>query len=46
MSHQNDKNNDFYANCAIYFEFLRKKGENDYAFEDEYYFTMPAISSH
>lgn len=46
MSHQNDKNAEFYANCASYFEYLRKKGESDYGFEDEYYFTMPAISNH
>ena len=46
MSHQNDKNTEFYANATIYFEFLRKKGNSDYAFEDEYYFTMPAISNH
>ena len=46
MSHQNDKNTEFYENCAVYFEFLRRKGDHDYAFEDEYYFTMPAISSH
>jgi len=45
MSHENDKNAEFYANCAIYFEFLRKKGDNDDNFEDEYYFTMPAISN-
>jgi len=25
---------------------LRKKSTSDYDFEDEYYFTMPAISSH
>ena len=39
------KNEKFYANCTTYFEFLRQKGENDNNFEDEYYFTMPAISS-
>ncbi len=41
-----DKNTEFYVNCALYFEFLRKKGDTDYDFEDEYYFTMPAISNH
>jgi hypothetical protein len=46
MSHENDKNTQFYENCAAYFEFLRKKGTSDDSFEDEYYFTMPAISSH
>ncbi len=39
------KNGEFYGNCAAYFESLRKRGESDYEFEDEYYFTMPAISS-
>ena len=45
MTHK-DKNEEFYANCATYFEYLRKKGDFDYDFEDEYYFTMPAISNH
>ena len=40
------KNKEFYENCTQYFEFLRKKSIVDYDFEDEYYFTMPAISSH
>lgn len=44
--HIDEKNDEFYENCAIYFEFLRKKGRIDYNFEDEYYFTMPAISNH
>ena len=39
------KNKEFYSNCTAYFEFLRHKGQADYEFEDEYYFTMPAISS-
>jgi len=43
---EDDKNGEFYVNCATYFEFLRKRGRTDYNFEDEYYFTMPAISSH
>ena len=40
------KNTEFYQNCTQYFEFLRKKSVVDYDFEDEYYFTMPAISNH
>ena len=44
-SHE-EKNGEFYGNCAMYFEFLRKKGRIDDSFEDEYYFTMPAISNH
>ena len=42
---ESHKNNEFYSNCTAYFEFLRHKGKADYDFEDEYYFTMPAISS-
>lgn len=42
---ENLKNQEFYSNCTTYFESLREKGETDYGFEDEYYFTMPAISS-
>jgi len=38
-------NTRFYKDCTEYFRALRKKGETDFAFEDEYYFTMPAISS-
>ncbi len=45
MEQEYDKNTEFYKNCAEYFEFLRKKGTTDYDFEDEYYFTMPAISN-
>lgn len=40
----NPRNGDFYQDCSMYFEFLRKEGRADYDFEDEYYFTMPAIS--
>ena len=43
-SHTHQKNDEFYSNCSKYFEFLREKGAADYEFEDEYYFTMPAIS--
>ncbi len=46
MELEHRKNKEFYKNCTAYFEFLRKKGAMDYDFEDEYYFTMPAISSH
>ena len=45
MEKEHEKNKDFYENCSKYFEFLRKKGVIDYEFEDEYYFTMPAISN-
>ena len=46
MEQEHKKNSEFYKNCTKYFEFLRNKGMTDYDFEDEYYFTMPAISNH
>lgn len=39
------RNAQFYKNCAAYFKALHTNGKTDFAFEDEYYFTMPAISS-
>ena len=39
-----DYNHDFYSNCRAYFDALQKQGRTDNSFEDEYYFTMPAIS--
>jgi hypothetical protein len=45
MTQEQPKNKEFYSNCTAYFEFLRHKGKADYEFEDEYYFTMPAISN-
>jgi len=45
MKLEHKKNEEFYRNCTRYFEFLRKTGSMDYDFEDEYYFTMPAISN-
>jgi hypothetical protein len=38
------QSNEFYANCMKYFESLRKQGKQDFAFEDEFFYTMPAIS--
>jgi len=38
-------NNEFYANCLVYFDVLRKLGRNDDSFEDEYFFTLPVISN-
>ena len=35
----------FYSECMTYFAYLSKSGKEDQAFEDEYYFTMPVISS-
>lgn len=39
-----ERNMKFHEYCMTYFKALRKKGVTDFAFEDEYYFTMPAIS--
>lgn len=39
-----DYNRDFYSNCRAYLDALQKQGKTDDRFEDEFYFTMPAIS--
>ena len=36
--------NEFYTNCMRYFEALRKTGKQDFGFEDEFFYTMPAMS--
>ncbi len=46
MEQGQTKNKEFYKICTEYFEFLRKKGTIDYDFEDEFYFTIPAVSNH
>ena len=38
------KSNEFYTNCMRYFEALRKNGKQDFGFEDEFFYTMPALS--
>ena len=43
MSQENQSGN-FYADCMKYFDSLRKQGKQDFAFEDEFFYTMPAIS--
>ena len=35
---------EFYTNCMRYFEALRKTGKQDFGFEDEFFYTMPAMS--
>ena len=37
-------NKDFYVNCLTYFDTLRKSDKSDDVFEDEYFFTLPAVS--
>lgn len=39
------KNKKFYDECTSYFEYLRNKGIKDDEFEDEFFYTMPAISN-
>ncbi len=41
---QDSQSNEFYTNCMMYFEALRKQGKQDFGFEDEFFYTMPAIS--
>ena len=44
MAGQNNTNLQFHSDCSNYFQSLREKGETDFEFEDEYFFTLPAIS--
>ena len=37
-------NKEFYVNCLTYFDALRKSDKSDDVFEDEYFFTLPAVS--
>ncbi|MDI1495310.1 MAG: hypothetical protein K8823_618 [Cenarchaeum symbiont of Oopsacas minuta] len=39
---QDDEN--FYSDANKYFTYLRRIGSTDYGFEDEFFFTMPALS--
>jgi len=39
-----DCNRDFYQDSRAYLEAIQKQGKTDDGFEDELYFTMPAIS--
>jgi len=38
-------NETFYSDSRAYLDALQKKGETDDGFEDEFYFTLPAISA-
>ncbi len=38
-------NKKFYSDCNAYFDYLRRRRKNDFGFEDEFYYTMPAVSS-
>lgn len=37
-------NAEFYRDSSRYLSALRERGRSDDEFEDEYYFTMPALS--
>ena len=37
-------NKEFYVNCLTHFDALRKSGKSDDVFEDEYFFTLHAVS--
>ena len=41
---KDETNKEFYVNCLTYFDTLRKSGKSDDVFEDEYFFTLPAVS--
>lgn len=38
------RNTAFYSECTRYFESLRRRGKNDNGFEDEFFYTVPAIA--
>ena len=38
-------NSTFYSDCRAYFDALLEQGKTDDAFEDEFFFTLPAISA-
>lgn len=40
-----DCNREFYPDSRAYLDALQKQGKTDDSFEDEFYFTLPAISS-
>ncbi len=44
LTMQQSQSNQFYEDCMKYFESLRKQGKQDFSFEDEFFYTMPAIS--
>ena len=41
---EDEINKEFYVSCLEYFDALRKSGKSDDVFEDEYFFTLPAVS--
>ena len=45
LSRSEVSNETFYSDSRTYLAALLKKGEADDGFEDEFYFTLPAISA-
>ncbi len=39
-----ESNYTFHSDCRVYFDALQKQGKQDDGFEDEFYYTLPAIS--
>lgn len=38
------RNTSFFLECTRYFASLRRKGRNDTDFEDEFFYTVPAMT--
>ena len=38
------RNTSFYSECTRYFQSLRRKGRRDNGFEDEFFYTVPAMA--
>jgi len=38
------RNTSFFLECTRYFASLRRKGRNDTGFEDEFFYTVPAMT--
>ncbi len=39
-----ESNYTFHSDCRVYLDALQKQGKQDDGFEDEFYYTLPAIS--
>ena len=43
MEHRS-RNTTFYSECTRYLKSLRRRGKNDNGFEDEFFYTVPAMT--
>ena len=41
---KDNRNTSFFLECTRYFASLRRKGRNDTGFEDEFFYTVPAMT--